>query len=100
MRSAQSAILVRAWIEAEEQGLIEKLVAHAAIEAFAEAVLLFREPCSLHLSVLQKGRTLNPRRENSQGQVRNDPPSARAVLLREAARLGHLFESKGPPDRN
>src|ERR1700733_13745126 len=32
--------------------------------------LIFREPCSLHLSVLQEGRTLNPRGEKSQWQVR------------------------------
>jgi superfamily I DNA/RNA helicase len=31
--------------------------------------LLFREPCSLHLSVLFQGRTLNPRGGNSQWQV-------------------------------
>ena len=31
--------------------------------------LLFREPRSLHLSVLQEGRTLNPRGGKSQWQV-------------------------------
>src|ERR1700733_12264984 len=31
--------------------------------------LIFREPCSLHLSVLQEGRTLNPRGGKSQRQV-------------------------------
>jgi hypothetical protein len=31
--------------------------------------LIFREPCSLHLSVLQEGRTLNPRGGKSQWQV-------------------------------
>src|ERR1700722_15283056 len=31
--------------------------------------LTFREPCSLHLSVLQEGRTLNPRGGKSQWQV-------------------------------
>jgi hypothetical protein len=34
--------------------------------------LIFREPCSLHLSVLQEGRTLNPRGGKSQGQVKVD----------------------------
>jgi hypothetical protein len=33
--------------------------------------LIFREPCSLHLSVLQEGRTLNPRGGKSQWQVRS-----------------------------
>src|SRR5580692_2547369 len=32
--------------------------------------LIFREPCSLHLSVLQEGRTLNPRGGKSQRQVK------------------------------
>jgi hypothetical protein len=32
--------------------------------------LLFREPRSLHLSVLQEGRTLNPRGGKSQRQVK------------------------------
>jgi hypothetical protein len=32
--------------------------------------LIFREPCSLHLSVLQEGRTLNPRGGKSQWQVK------------------------------
>jgi hypothetical protein len=31
--------------------------------------LIFREPCSLHLSVLQEGRTLNPRGGKSHWQV-------------------------------
>src|SRR5580692_8437134 len=31
--------------------------------------LIFREPCSLHLSVLQEGRTLNPHGGESQWQV-------------------------------
>jgi hypothetical protein len=31
--------------------------------------LIFREPCSLHLSVLQEDRTLNPRGGKSQWQV-------------------------------
>ena len=33
--------------------------------------LIFREPCSLHLSVLQEGRTLNPGGGKSQWQVNN-----------------------------
>jgi hypothetical protein len=32
--------------------------------------LLFREPCSLHLSVLQEGRTLDPNGGKSQWQVK------------------------------
>jgi hypothetical protein len=31
--------------------------------------LIFRKPCSLHLSVLQEGQTLNPPGEKSQSQV-------------------------------
>src|ERR1700689_3667214 len=38
--------------------------------------LIFREPCSLHLSVLQEGRTLNPRGGKSQRQVTRDQVAA------------------------
>src|SRR3984885_13422742 len=42
--------------------------------------LIFREPCSLHLPVLQEGRTLNPRGGKSQPQVRRGDGRAAAVL--------------------
>ena len=41
--------------------------------------LLFREPCSVHLSALQEGRTLNPPGGKSQWQV-SLPPVHRAGL--------------------
>jgi len=41
--------------------------------------LLFREPCSLHLSVLQEGRTLNPPGGKSQWQVTATARGAQAT---------------------
>jgi hypothetical protein len=40
--------------------------------------LIFREPCSLHLSVLQEGRTLNPVEENLSGRSTRAVPRVRA----------------------
>src|ERR1700733_5465391 len=50
--------------------------------------LTFREPCSLHLSVLQEGRTLNPRGRKSQRQV----TSRRLILGAVADAFGHVVQ--------
>ena len=56
--------------------------------------LIFREPCSLHLSVLQEGRTLNPRGGKSQWQV--SCPSPDVPSTRCSARLGDDRLDRGP----
>src|ERR1700677_3422109 len=45
--------------------------------------LIFREPCSLHLSVLQEGRTLNPRGGKSQWQVSSKQQAIQRVHMPE-----------------
>src|ERR1700735_551282 len=45
--------------------------------------LIFREPCSLHLSVLQEGRTLNPRGGKSQWQVTSAAGGPKGWILEE-----------------
>src|ERR1700722_19149003 len=47
--------------------------------------LIFREPCSLHLSVLQEGRTLNPRGGKSQWQVKLSSVLKKSDLARKTA---------------
>jgi hypothetical protein len=46
--------------------------------------LIFREPCSLHLSVLQEGRQTNPRGGNSQWQVSAKPKAKGGSVMTRA----------------
>src|SRR5271156_2708727 len=61
--------------------------------------LIFREPCSLHLSVLQEGRTLNPRGGKSQWQGTAASHSPSALFYWTAAAAFRLMFYHGSPNK-